>query len=66
MSAGRVIRGVVEGSADPQQFIPQLIAFHREGRFPFDRLVQYFAFEEIADAVAAGESGKVVKPIVRF
>lgn len=66
MSAGRVIRGVVEGSADPQQFIPQLIAFHREGRFPFDRLVQYFAFEDIAEAIAAGESGQVVKPIVRF
>lgn len=66
MSAGRVIRGVVEGSADPQSFIPQLIAHHRNGRFPFDRLVEYFAFEDIAEAIAAGECGKVVKPIVRF
>lgn len=66
MSAGRVVRGVVEGSSNPQEFIPQLIAFHREGRFPFDRLVQYFAFEDIAEAIAAGESGQVVKPIVRF
>ncbi|MEL0252980.1 MAG: zinc-binding dehydrogenase, partial [Novosphingobium sp.] len=66
MSAGRVVRGVVEGSANPQEFIPQLIAFHREGRFPFDRLVQYFAFADIAAAIAAGESGQVVKPIVRF
>lgn len=66
MSAGRVVRGVVEGSANPQEFIPQLIAFHRKGRFPFDRLVQYFAFEDIAAAIAAGENGQVVKPIVRF
>ncbi len=66
MSAGRVVRGVVEGSADPQSFIPQLLSFYREGRFPFDRLVEVFNFDEIADAFTAGESGKVVKPVVRF
>ena len=66
MSAGRVIRGVVEGSADPQTFIPQLIAYYREGRFPFDRLVRFFDFADIAEAIAAGESGKVVKPILRM
>lgn len=66
MSAGRVIRGVVEGSADPQGFIPELIEHYRAGRFPFDRLVEWFGFEDIAQAIAAGESGRVVKPIVRF
>lgn len=66
MSAGRVVRGVVEGSADPQRFIPQLVSYYREGSFPFDRLIKVFDFEDIADAFAAGESGKVVKPVVRF
>lgn len=66
MSAGRVIRGVVEGSADPQSFIPKLIAFYREGRFPFDRLIEYFSFNNIAAAIEAGESGRVIKPILRF
>ncbi|MDF8333388.1 NAD(P)-dependent alcohol dehydrogenase [Novosphingobium cyanobacteriorum] len=66
MSAGRVVRGVVEGGADPQRFIPELIGYYREGRFPFDRLVQEFPFEAIAEAIAAGESGRVVKPVVRF
>ena len=66
MSAGRVIRGVVEGSADPQSFIPELIAHYRAGRFPFDRLVEWYAFEDIAAAIEAGESGRVVKPIIRF
>lgn len=64
MSGGRVIRGVVEGSADPQAFIPQLIAYHREGRFPFDRLVEYFPFNDIAAAIQAGESGRVIKPVL--
>ena len=66
MSAGRIIRGVVEGGADPQTFIPQLIQYHREGRFPFDRLVRYFEFSDIAEAFEAGESGRVVKPILRL
>lgn len=66
MSGGRVIRGVVEGSADPAVFIPQLIDHYRNGRFPFDRLTQMFAFADIADAIAAGETGRVIKPIVRM
>lgn len=64
--AGRVVRGVVEGSADPQSFIPQLISYYREGRFPFDRLIEVFEFEAIADAFVAGESGRVVKPVLCF
>lgn len=66
MSGGRVVRGVVEGSADPAEFIPRLIAYHRAGRFPFDRLVEYFDFADIAKAIEAGESGRVIKPIVRM
>ncbi len=66
MSGGRVIRGIVEGSADPQRLIPHLIAYWREGRFPFDQLVEFFPFADIAQAIAAGESGAVIKPIVRM
>lgn len=64
MSGGRVIRGVVEGGGDPQTFIPELISYYEKGQFPFDRLVEYFRFEDIAEAIEAGESGRVVKPIV--
>ena len=66
MSGGRVIRGVVEGSADPAQFIPELIDHYRQGRFPFDQLIQMFEFNDIADAIAAGETGKVIKPVIRM
>lgn len=66
MSGGRVIRGVVEGSGDPARFIPELIGHFRAGRFPFDRLIQLFDFADIGAAIEAGESGKVVKPVVRM
>lgn len=66
MSGGRVVRGVVEGSANPATFIPQLITYYQEGRFPFDRLIEMFAFADIAAAIEAGETGRVIKPVVRM
>ncbi len=66
MSGGRVVRGVVEGSANPAQFIPELIEHYRAGRFPFDKLIQIFEFKDIAQAIAEGESGRVIKPVVRM
>jgi aryl-alcohol dehydrogenase len=63
---GRTLSGVVEGEADPQTFIPQLIALYREGKFPFDRLVKTFPFSEINAAIHASEAGEAIKPVVVF
>jgi Zn-dependent alcohol dehydrogenase len=57
---------VIEGDADPQAFIPRLIELYRDGKFPFDRLVRTFPFEQINEAIAAAEAGSVVKPILVF
>lgn len=66
MSGGRAVRGVVEGDADPDLFIPRLIELHQAGRFPFDRLIAFYPFDSINDAVADGEAGRVIKPVVRM
>ncbi len=63
---GRRLSGVVEGDADPKTFIPELLRLYREGAFPFDRLVKTFPFSEINAAIAASESGEVIKPVVVF
>lgn len=63
---GRTLSGVIEGDADPQEFIPRLIDLHRDGRFPFDRLITTFPFERINEAIEAAVSGAVVKPVVVF
>lgn len=63
---GRRLSGVIEGDADPQVLIPELIELHRTGAFPFERLVRTYAFEEINDALAAAERGDVVKAVVVF
>ena len=66
MSGGKVVRGVVEGDADPDVFIPELIALHQAGRFPFDRLIRFYPLSDINQAVADGETGRVIKPVVRM
>jgi aryl-alcohol dehydrogenase len=63
---GRTLSGVVEGDADPQTFIPELITMYRAGQFPFDRLVKTFSFSEINEAIHASETGEVIKPVVVF
>jgi aryl-alcohol dehydrogenase len=64
LAAGRNVMGILEGDAVPQVFIPQLIELWRQGRFPFDRLVQTFPFSEIDRAEHASLAGEVVKPVL--
>lgn len=66
MGAGRQVRGIAEGDSDPQIFIPELIEHYRAGRFPFDRLVTYYDFDDIETAFRASEDGVAIKPILRF
>lgn len=66
MVPGRRIMGIVEGDSVPQVFIPKLIELHRQGRFPFDRLVKFYDFDQINQAVADSESGSTIKAILRM
>jgi aryl-alcohol dehydrogenase len=43
-----------------------LIDLYRQGRFPFDRLVKFYALDDINKAIHASETGEVIKPIVRM
>lgn len=63
---GRTLTGVIEGDADPHTFIPELVRLWQDGRFPFDRLVRSYPFEDINDALAAAADGSVLKPVVTF
>jgi aryl-alcohol dehydrogenase len=61
---GQRVVGIMEGDSDPQTFIPQLIALHRDGRFPFDRLVRTFPLAQINEAIAAQARGDCVKVVL--
>jgi aryl-alcohol dehydrogenase len=63
---GRVVRGVVQGDAVPQLFIPKLIALYRAGKCLFDRLIQFYEFEDIERACEDSEQGRTIKPVLRI
>ncbi|NKJ00877.1 aryl-alcohol dehydrogenase [Novosphingobium sp. SG707] len=64
MGGGRTVKGILGGDSDLFGFLPELIEHHLAGRFPYDRLIGVFPFEQINEAIEAGESGAVVKPVV--
>lgn len=66
MTAGRKIQGIVEGDSNPDVFIPRMIELYRQGRFPFDKLISFYPFDKINDAIDDSEHGRAVKPVVRF
>ena len=57
---------IIEGDADPQEFIPRMANWYQEGKFPFDKLIQKFAFEDINEAANASIRGDVIKPVLIF
>ena len=55
-----------DGHADPHVLIPELVALQAQGRLPVDKLLSFFPFELVNDALAAFAEGRIVKPVLRF
>jgi aryl-alcohol dehydrogenase len=66
LTGGRTLRSIINGDAAPQHMIPALIDYYRQGRFPFDELITFYPFEDIATAFEECEGGKVIKPVLRM
>ncbi|HVW19294.1 MAG TPA: NAD(P)-dependent alcohol dehydrogenase [Solirubrobacteraceae bacterium] len=63
---GRSVRGTLGGEGQSASLIPTLIDLHRLGRFPFDRMVEYFDLEQVNEAMEASHHGEVIKPVLRM
>lgn len=63
---GRNVRGVHQGDSMPDIFIPQMIELYKQGRFPFDRLIKFYDFADINQAVDDMEAGITIKPVIRM
>lgn len=62
--SGRSIRSSIEGDSVPEVFIGQLVALHRAGRLPFDRMCRLYPLDAINDAARDCRSGSTVKPVI--
>ena len=61
---GAQLKFILAGSASPRVFLPRLIDWYREGRYPFDRLVKTFDFSDINTAFTESAAGRAVKPVL--
>ena len=52
------------GFSVPPLFIPKLLEYHRAGRFPFEKMLRFYRFGEINEAIAANRACTAVKPVV--
>ena len=61
---GLRLQFVMAGSSVPRLYLPNLMKWYRAGRFPIDRLVTTFPFEDINHAWAESHAGRAIKPVL--
>ncbi|MEL7297123.1 MAG: NAD(P)-dependent alcohol dehydrogenase [Pseudomonadota bacterium] len=64
LAMGRTLTGIVEGSSNPQVFIPQLAQWVANGALPLDTIVTEYPFEAINTALDDLAAGRVIKPVL--
>jgi aryl-alcohol dehydrogenase len=66
LPGGRKTLGIIQGDAVPQHFIPKLIDLYQAGQFPFDRLLKFYDFSDINQAIADSKRGDTIKPVLQI
>ena len=59
MGESKQIIGLIEGDA-----IPKLIKHSKKGKFPVDKLMKFYSFDQVNQAFDDFTSGKVIKPVI--
>jgi len=63
---GKKVVGILGGEGRSASLIGALITLNRQGRFPYDRLIQTFPLDQVNEALEASQSGDVIKPVLRM
>lgn len=66
MVAGKQIIGAVEGQAYPPEFVPKMVKWYNEGRFPIDKLMKLMPAEKFEQALQEMHDGSTIKPILTW
>lgn len=64
MVTGKQFMGVVEGDVNPQEYIPRLIGWVKDGSLPLQKIVKFYEAEEFEKAIRDMQSGKTIKPVI--
>ncbi|KAK4548555.1 hypothetical protein LTR36_009465 [Oleoguttula mirabilis] len=61
---GLTTRGMHQGDSVPRVMLPRLIQLWKDGKFPFDKLLTMYKFEELHKALDEMHQGQVIKPVL--
>ena len=64
MVRGVVLRGAIEGQAYPPEYVPKMIQWYREGKFPIDKLMKFMPADDFEKGLEEMHSGATIKPIL--
>ncbi|KAH9235784.1 hypothetical protein K456DRAFT_1748410 [Colletotrichum gloeosporioides 23] len=64
IQSGKQLLGSMEGGVYPEDYIPQLIQWYHEGRFPLEKLIKTYDVKDFELAVKDMEDGTTIKPIL--
>ena len=63
---GRSVRGVIQGDSVPKEFLPRLVDYIADGRFPVEKLIKFYPLAKINQAAEESANGKTIKPVIRM
>lgn len=66
MGEAKSLVGVVEGDANSKTFIPKLLEYYHEGKFPVDRLIKFYDFKDINTAFEESHQGVAIKSVLKM
>jgi aryl-alcohol dehydrogenase len=64
LRGGRHALHLTQSHSVPQHFVPHLIDLYQDGKFPFDRLVRFYQFDTINQALHDVQRGNTLKPVL--
>jgi Zn-dependent alcohol dehydrogenase len=65
MVAGKSYIGCIEGNATPSKYVPQMIRWYREGKFPLEKMVKFYSAEDFKKGIQDMHHGAdAVKPVI--
>ena len=66
MRDGASFIGTIQGDANPNESIPMLIQWYRDGQLLLDKMEKEYRVEDWKDAIAALHHGTVIKAVLRW
>ena len=58
--------GAIEGGSVPSEYVPKMVKWYREGKFPFDKLIKLMPAEEFENGLHEMHTGVTVKPVLTW